>query len=87
VRLLIRLQTSELVVTPWIIAYPISYVYLAIALYVRPRVVIGIGRGRDWLGFWKVWRVIVLAPVLFLVVDVVVPYIAELIRNLIFLVQ
>lgn len=82
VKLLARLQTSELVVTPWLIAYPICLIYLAIALYVRPGVVIGVGRGNNWLLFWNVWRLVILAPILFIIVDVVVPYIAELLRSL-----
>jgi hypothetical protein len=78
---LAHLQTREPVVTPWLIAYyPLIYIYLAIALYVRPRVVIGIGRGRDWLMFWKVWRIAVLAPVIYLVL----PEIVDRLRSLFF---
>jgi hypothetical protein len=81
VKLLAHLQTREPVVTPWLMAYyPLIYIYLTIALYVRPRVVIGIGRGRDWLMVWKVWRIAILAPVVYLVL----PEIVDRLRSLFF---
>jgi hypothetical protein len=81
VKLLAHLQTREPVVTPWLIAYyPLIYLYLVIALFVRPGVVIGIGRGRDWLMFWKFWRLAILAPIIYLVL----PEIVDRVRSLFF---
>lgn len=88
VRLLVLLQKSkEIIITPWLIVYPIILVYLAIVLYVRPKVVLGIGKGRDALLFWRFWRWVALVPPVFFLGDILRPYITELVKKLLFIIR
>lgn len=81
VNLLARLQVGGPSLVPWLIAYPIAWLYLAIVLHIRTKVVIRIGKGRDALNCWKVWQVVVLAVPTAVVTRIVVPYIIEIVKK------
>jgi hypothetical protein len=82
VNLLILLQNNEIILTPWLIIYPIILLYLALVLFIRPRVVIGIGKGRDSLIFWRIWQTAALGIPALIVVNIVFPFVVEWLRSI-----
>lgn len=91
VNLLVLLRRGEPVISPQanhrLIAYWGSFVYLVLLSFISPKVELDIGRGRDAIHRWRLWQWVVLAPIVFLVGDVLQPYLAELVKNFLFLIR
>lgn len=66
---------------PWLITYLGILAYLIIALFIRPKAELDIGKGRDAIQRWRLWQWMVLLPVVFIMGDVLRPYVAEIVKR------
>jgi hypothetical protein len=90
VNLLVILRQDKpwlIVYNPWVTTYLGTLIYFVVTLSLRPKVELGIGKGRDFLFFWKFWQWIVLLIPAFLFRDVLISYLADLYKNFLFLIH